>query len=74
MPTTAQESRKVIEICRKYVKLDVLAVLFDELWNEIGAASENDSVRQSIESMRYIVQQATRPAACSPLPDAGSSP
>ena len=61
MPTTNDEAAKIIEISTDYLYPEELQELFGRLWDEVGAKSENDSVKQSVYMMREITKDLAAP-------------
>jgi len=62
MPTTPEESKKIISISKEYLSQDKLIELFTRLDEEVGKTSFNDSVKQSLAAMRILVDPPFHPS------------
>ena len=65
MPTTATESDKLLEITMRRLTPDQALEYARDLWNELGATTDNESLRVTLE---MAMQRAERLAAPPPIP------
>lgn len=60
MPTTTNEAGKILQICQQEdVPVEKLARIFRRLKDEVGEASENDSVKQTMRMLDGFVSGLT---------------
>lgn len=62
MPTTQDENARIISICRSHVDVLDLYTMALRLDTEVGQVSENDSVRQTMASLRRMVEKIVQDA------------
>ncbi len=58
MPTTTSEATQIIRISREYLQFDKLKEMFVRLDEEVGAYTNNDSLKTSLSMMRRLVDSA----------------
>jgi hypothetical protein len=54
MPTTNVEAQQIAKIVREYISVDVARELFKRLDEEVGAHSDNESLRHSLAMLRLM--------------------
>jgi hypothetical protein len=64
MPTTNQEANDIIAVISKYLPVDKARELAVELDEQIGARTENDSLRTTLGMLRKLLEN--NPFAYSP--------
>jgi hypothetical protein len=56
MPTSNNEAENIVKISQEYIPMDKMKELFVRLDEEVGAFSNNDSLKVSLKMMRSLVE------------------
>jgi hypothetical protein len=56
MPTSNNEAENIVKISQEYIPMDKMKELFVRLDEEVGAFSNNDSLKVSLKMMRNLVE------------------
>jgi hypothetical protein len=53
MPTSQSEAQKIVAISQEYIPLEKMIELFIRLDKEVGSVTTNDSLKKSLQMMRF---------------------
>lgn len=54
MPTSQSEANTIMDITLKYITPEQAIPLFDELYEVVGATTDNESLKVSLEMMKQL--------------------
>ena len=61
MPTSQSEAQKIVAISQEYIPLEKMIELFIRLDKEVGSVTTNDSLKKSLQMMRFLVDPPLPP-------------
>lgn len=56
MPTTQEEARKINQVVNRYIEPEKMRSLISEMFDEVGLATQNYSLRTSLLMLRQLYQ------------------
>ena len=58
MVATEKEGEDIVDILLHYMPTGMALDMMQEVWNDIGSVTENDSLRDTILMLRYYIKKS----------------
>ena len=58
MVATEKEGEDIVDILLHYMPTGMALDMIQEVWNDIGSVTENDSLRDTILMLRYYIKKS----------------
>ena len=58
MVATDKEAKDIVDILLHYMPTGMAETMFEEIWNDIGCVTENESLRDTILILKFFIKKS----------------